>query len=616
MKNFKRLFSVLIIVVLFVFFVTPFNVRAITSGYGTYNESQMLDRTNLGYGISYYKSIGRTSSTVRSGENNQTVYYLNTPSTDAVRVVSWANFVNNKWKMTTVRNLALDFEAKNPGWKVIAGINGDFFDINGTGNFQYQTSGGVAYEGNFYKTGGGNTLGFTNDGSEDSLIWGYNPSETSFILDVFNENEEIISSFEVQKTNLEPGTNETAVYFGTYNSYHIYDSIKPNTNSMLAKFYVEDAELTLPNSTSDFYGKGVITSLSPEEIGAGQFAVVTNNQEVASALAIGKEIRVQKEWTGAFSNVQYATGSGTMLMDNGVVPTNVNTVASVMNAAHPRTAIGRKADGSIVMAVVDGRVDLTVSAGVYGDELAAIMANAGCVEAYNLDGGGSSTMVIRENGVLKTVNVPSDGRERSDSNAILVVTKEPDVSVQMTDATDKTIDIAVDVIDSMGHQFDALYATINGSDQEIIDGKATFSDLRANTEYTCKLFYKLGNRKIEFLKTYKFITTVTPHSFFRVEFSKGGGNYYFEVKYRDRDNETNLPVADLIINNQTYKLVSGKVTIPITEIGEINSLEIRYIVANSLGTKTITINNPDSTSLRFIEELFQNKNRVTGSIFK
>ena len=42
---------------------------------------------------------------------------------------------------------------------------------------------------------------------------------------------------------------------------------------------------------------------------------------------------------------------------------------------------------------------------------------------------------------------------------------------------------------------------MNGEDVEVVDGKTMFTGLQANTEYTCKLFYKLGNRKIEFLKT-------------------------------------------------------------------------------------------------------------------
>lgn len=616
MKTLKRLLSVLFIFIFSLLFIQPFSVEATTAGRATYIESQMLDRTNLGYGVSYYKSIGRTSSTVRSGEFNQTVYYLNSPSTDGIRVVSWAKFKDNAWVKATVKDFALDFEKKNPGWKVIGGVNGDFFDINGTGNLPFQTNGGVVYDGHFYKTGGGYTIGIKNDGSEDSLVWGYNPSETGFILDVLGDDNKVVASFPVHKNNAEPGANETAVYYGTYNSFKECVPVKLNLGSVLAKFYVEEAKLTLPNSANDFYGLGVISSLSPQTVEKGQFAVITNNQTVADALSIGKQIRVQRKWTGEFVNIRYATGSGTALLLNGEVPSDVNTVASVMSSAHPRTAIGRKADGSIVLAVVDGRVNLSIAAGAYGDELAVIMAHAGCVEAYNLDGGGSSTMVLRENGVLKTVNVPSDGSERRDSNALLVVTREPDIDVQMSAATDKTISLDVNVLDQKEHQYDALYASMNGEDVEVVDGKTMFTGLQANTEYTCKLFYKLGNRKIEFLKTYKFTTTVTPHSFFRVEVTKTADTFEFEVKYRDRDQETNLSTANLMINGINYTLIGGKLSLPLATVSQLETVVLTYQVVNSLGTKTIVIHNPDSISLRFLDEMLAIHRRLTKDLFQ
>jgi exopolysaccharide biosynthesis protein len=51
------------------------------------------------------------------------------------------------------------------------------------------------------------------------------------------------------------------------------------------------------------------------------------------------------------------------------------------------------------------------------DEFARIMADLGAVTALNLDGGGSSEMVVQG----KVVNRPSDGQERAISNAILIL---------------------------------------------------------------------------------------------------------------------------------------------------------------------------------------------------
>lgn len=93
---------------------------------------------------------------------------------------------------------------------------------------------------------------------------------------------------------------------------------------------------------------------------------------------------------------------------------------------HNRTALGLKADGTVVLLVADGRSRDNAD-GLTIPELALVMRWAGCVDAANLDGGGSSTMFVKgagENGIL---NHPSDnGRfdtagQRRVANAILLM---------------------------------------------------------------------------------------------------------------------------------------------------------------------------------------------------
>lgn len=92
---------------------------------------------------------------------------------------------------------------------------------------------------------------------------------------------------------------------------------------------------------------------------------------------------------------------------------------------HPRTALGKRADGSLVFVVVDGRKNN--EKGMTLDELAQYLLQQKCVEAINMDGGGSSTLVLsgefygkdkRENYVQ---NKPSDGHERAVVNGIVVI---------------------------------------------------------------------------------------------------------------------------------------------------------------------------------------------------
>jgi exopolysaccharide biosynthesis protein len=96
-----------------------------------------------------------------------------------------------------------------------------------------------------------------------------------------------------------------------------------------------------------------------------------------------------------------------------------NYSESLMRLRHPRTAIGWRADGHLVLVTVDGRQPQK-SVGMTIEELAKLMIELGCVEAMNLDGGGSTTMVIRN----KIANSPSDAAgERPVSDALLIVAR-------------------------------------------------------------------------------------------------------------------------------------------------------------------------------------------------
>lgn len=109
-------------------------------------------------------------------------------------------------------------------------------------------------------------------------------------------------------------------------------------------------------------------------------------------------------------------GSGKHLVKDGqIVAADGGTRAS-------RTAIGIRADGSVVMMVLDGRQE-PFSCGGTMAEIATIMKEAGCVDAVNLDGGGSTTYMSKAEGsdTIKVVNRPSDGYARSVSTSLVAV---------------------------------------------------------------------------------------------------------------------------------------------------------------------------------------------------
>ena len=93
--------------------------------------------------------------------------------------------------------------------------------------------------------------------------------------------------------------------------------------------------------------------------------------------------------------VDDAIHAGPVLMHDGKIRVTSNEevfFGSTIPDIHPRTAAGYRTSGELVLLVVDGRqVD---SRGVDLQELAILMRDLGCVEAINLDGGGSSAMVV------------------------------------------------------------------------------------------------------------------------------------------------------------------------------------------------------------------------------
>lgn len=100
---------------------------------------------------------------------------------------------------------------------------------------------------------------------------------------------------------------------------------------------------------------------------------------------------------------------GPMLLQNGI-PANSEEgfPAAFVSARHPRTAVGINTSGQWVFLIVDGRNGMH-SSGATISELTEILRSQRVINAMNLDGGGSTEMVV--NG--KIYNLPSDGWERN-----------------------------------------------------------------------------------------------------------------------------------------------------------------------------------------------------------
>jgi hypothetical protein len=144
-------------------------------------------------------------------------------------------------------------------------------------------------------------------------------------------------------------------------------------------------------------------------VGRGQGA------RALQALKVGARTDVV---SGAEGDPRMAIGGNRFLVRRGVVqPTD----DSVM---HPRTAIGIDRDTkTLLLLVVDGRRE--DSRGYTMVELADEMVALGADDALNLDGGGSSQLVAKRGTALRVMNSPSDGYARPVANAIEIRYRAP-----------------------------------------------------------------------------------------------------------------------------------------------------------------------------------------------
>jgi hypothetical protein len=134
---------------------------------------------------------------------------------------------------------------------------------------------------------------------------------------------------------------------------------------------------------------------------------------------IALEIGLQNQWNRADNII-----SGTpQLIRNGRIEITRELEGNgqkFVTDRHPRTAIAKLKDGKLLLVVVDGRQP-NYSTGMSLNSLAELLLEFGAVEAINLDGGGSSAMVVES----KLVNKPSDAAgERAVSDALMVLERD------------------------------------------------------------------------------------------------------------------------------------------------------------------------------------------------
>ncbi len=148
-------------------------------------------------------------------------------------------------------------------------------------------------------------------------------------------------------------------------------------------------------------GKIVKVSYEPCEIPEGGY-VISGPESILSNYLKAKKFNLDVKMNPDWKGVNHILSGGPYLVKDGEV--FVDTVSEKLQSIggrNPRTAIGYTQDKHLILLAADGREGASI--GLTLNELANIMKQLGCVNAMNLDGGGSTVMYV--NG--KVVNKPA-----------------------------------------------------------------------------------------------------------------------------------------------------------------------------------------------------------------
>ena len=334
------------------------------------------------------------------------------------------------------------------GVDVVAGVNADFFSMGtttyGVANNMYISNGKIATD----SCGSSSTqLVFDSTG---------NASVASSQLDYkifINDKEWKIVDNNVRSSalgfiNKRSATWSNRIYYYDTSCGTKTDSVEPGVEVVVKKLNGTDLVVNgiLKGEVVEVRKDSKNSSFEPD-----QFILYMTNtsplKAAAEALVAGDKINIAVNETVETSKKIIGSALTTIPVPIQLVKNSTKLVGtsqfnayglSVTESAQ-RTMVGVKADGSVVIAICDGRnVKSNDVKGFTLDQAADYMLAMGCVDAFNLDGGGS-TQMIKENASGTLENVYTNGR--SVANSLLIV-KRKAVSNELKTSLQNLVDKA------------------------------------------------------------------------------------------------------------------------------------------------------------------------------
>lgn len=426
--------------------------------------------THLAEGVDYTRQYlwSATYSDLRTER-----YMEYTPNDLVQPVVSYGSSVLSK---STLSSMAAALEAE--GKRVIGGINGDYFVVATGAPLGMVVTDGVLRSSSSYL----HALGFDAEGNafigkpELSITATLN-GHTLSVAGGLNKVRSDKGSYVLYTSDYAPTTNHTSPGIDvilTPNTEKLGQAVEVDldvepTQSTDDPSATVDSDHTAPSSpiisseqsaeaVEDLLSESAATDTAPEEIqdtlvytdvpviGGRISCTVEQVLHSTGSIAIPEDKLIlsihgeSNEWlvsqltalqTGDTVDIDItspdarwetavtAVGGLHKMVSGGVVESGLDAGQA------PRTAVGIRADGTTVFYTVDGRQS-GYSVGASMAQVAERLVELGCVEAVCMDGGGSTTLgaTLPGQGSFSVLSSPSDGTERTISNAIFLVAEQ------------------------------------------------------------------------------------------------------------------------------------------------------------------------------------------------
>ena len=329
------------------------------------------------------------------------------PNKTVTPIVTYGDVLTDRSSVADMAN-ALEGE----GYRVVAGINGDFYNVSTGLPIGLVITDGVlrSSDAGYY------AIGFRADGTavlgkpgvKVSVDLGYAVDDGSG-----SPVELIRPVIAVNKARTNSGV---FLYTYDFNAKHTTGTTEAGVNVVCT---VEQGQLAIGSTVTarvERVEETTVTSIQPDQIvlsaNANADAYYTNALRNMSA---GSEVTLTVSANAGWDDVEYAVGALYCLAENGAV------ASGLAAGVNPRTAVGQKADGTLVFYTIDGRRS-GYSIGASLTQVGQRLVELGCETVLCLDGGGSTNLAVTtpDSTDASIINRPSESNRKVTNQIFLV----------------------------------------------------------------------------------------------------------------------------------------------------------------------------------------------------